>query len=322
MLNPKPKIAPQPSPSTGRAPLQRIAKYLAFGGLTVGILFLLLILGAAWYGSGRVMYTSGTPHSIERSAAMMGLKFEDVTFTNERGLKLSGWFVPGNAAARAAVVTVHGAGGDRTHFLPTVPMLHDAGYSVLLFDCSHAGQSEGGARRITLGVDENRDVSAAVHYLKSERKFHRVGVLGCSQGGASVILAGARDPAIDAVIAEASFLTPREIISFSVHRVRPDLSAGFVRLMTDLTLFRMGAIGQPSPIDVVDRIAPRPLLLMQGSADQLVPVSDVAALYQRAREPKQLWVGEGANHCGLINQYPDRYRQEVVEFLKHNLPLQ
>src|SRR6266849_306667 len=103
MLNPKPKISPQPSPSTGRAPLQRIAKYLAFGGLTVGILFLLVILGAAWYGSGRVMYTTGRPNAVRPSPGTLRLKFEDVTFTNERGLKLSGWFIPGNAAARAAV---------------------------------------------------------------------------------------------------------------------------------------------------------------------------------------------------------------------------
>jgi len=38
---------------------------------------------------------------------------------------------------------------------------------------------------------------------------------------------------------------------------------------------------------------------MQGSADDLVPPSDVRTLYTHAREPKSIWIGEGAGHCSF-----------------------
>jgi len=77
----------------------------------------------------------------------------------------------------------------------------------------------------------------------------------------------------------------------------------------------------PGPVDVITQIAPRPVLLMQGSADDLVPPSDVRTLYTHAREPKSIWIGEGAGHCQLRDKYPIEYRQHVIDFLTHYFPL-
>jgi fermentation-respiration switch protein FrsA (DUF1100 family) len=60
---------------------------------------------------------------------------------------------------------------------------------------------------------------------------------------------------------------------------------------------------------------------MQGTDDRQVPPHDGAALYAAARTPKELWMADGANHCGIIDKYPDDYRSRVLSFLARYLPV-
>ncbi len=124
------------------------------------------------------------------------------------------------------------------------------------------------------------------------------------------------------MIEEASFVEPQEVLAFAIGRVRPDLSPRYVRLISEIAVWRMGGRGLPGPVDAIGEIAPRPILVMQGSADTQVPPHDVEALYQRAREPKSIWIGEGAEHCGLRARYPDQYRQHIMGFLSEHFPIE
>jgi dipeptidyl aminopeptidase/acylaminoacyl peptidase len=51
-----------------------------------------------------------------------------------------------------------------------------------------------------------------------------------------------------------------------------------------------------SPINWIDRISPRPLLLVHGDADEVVPLEHAYRLYERAREPKELKIIRGGRH--------------------------
>jgi fermentation-respiration switch protein FrsA (DUF1100 family) len=51
-----------------------------------------------------------------------------------------------------------------------------------------------------------------------------------------------------------------------------------------------------SPVDCIGGIAPRPLLLVHGSDDELVAVSHARRLYRAASEPKELVIVDGAGH--------------------------
>src|SRR4051794_9642829 len=59
------------------------------------------------------------------------LAFEEVTLTDDGRGAINGWLVPGGAGTSRAVVFLHGQGDDRTTVLPLLPMLHDAGASIL-----------------------------------------------------------------------------------------------------------------------------------------------------------------------------------------------
>jgi fermentation-respiration switch protein FrsA (DUF1100 family) len=51
-----------------------------------------------------------------------------------------------------------------------------------------------------------------------------------------------------------------------------------------------------SPIKWIGKISPRPLLLVHGDADELIPLEHVHRLYQKAKEPKELKIIPGAKH--------------------------
>ncbi len=51
-----------------------------------------------------------------------------------------------------------------------------------------------------------------------------------------------------------------------------------------------------SPMNWVGMLSPRPLLLVHGDQDEVVPVKEVWSLYHKAKEPKEIRVIPGAGH--------------------------
>jgi fermentation-respiration switch protein FrsA (DUF1100 family) len=51
------------------------------------------------------------------------------------------------------------------------------------------------------------------------------------------------------------------------------------------------------PVEQVDRLAPRPLLVVHGEADTTIPLAQAEALYERAGEPREKLFVPGANHA-------------------------
>jgi uncharacterized protein len=51
-----------------------------------------------------------------------------------------------------------------------------------------------------------------------------------------------------------------------------------------------------TPAEHVGKIAPRPLLIVHGSDDETVPLAHAMRLYERAGEPKEMVILNGAGH--------------------------
>jgi pimeloyl-ACP methyl ester carboxylesterase len=52
-----------------------------------------------------------------------------------------------------------------------------------------------------------------------------------------------------------------------------------------------------SPVEVVARISPTPVLFVHGDADHYFPLDHPEALYAAAKQPKELWLVEGFGHA-------------------------
>jgi dipeptidyl aminopeptidase/acylaminoacyl peptidase len=68
------------------------------------------------------------------------------------------------------------------------------------------GWSRGG-KYVTLGALEQKDVVSVVNFatVRSDVDANRIGILGISMGGASAILAAAKDKRIRAVVHDSGF---------------------------------------------------------------------------------------------------------------------
>lgn len=256
---------------------------------------------------------AGFVHDPQRDA---GLAYEDVAFPAADGSTLRGWLVRAEGAT-AGLVAVHGGGADRREFLRQLPSFHAAGYTVLLFDCREHGISDGTGRGLSIGVRESQDVSAAVQRLRAEPGILRAAAIGTSQGGASVILAAARDPGIDAVVAENPFTRADELLPPLLEQA--GAPRWLARVFTQAALWRIGPAVQRGPIDVIGEIAPRPLLLMHGADDDVIASERSEALYARAGEPKELWIVPRGRHAALWNADPAAWEQRVNGFLARSL---
>jgi fermentation-respiration switch protein FrsA (DUF1100 family) len=76
-------------------------------------------------------------------------------------------------------------------------------------------------------------------------------------------------------------------------------------------------------VDVVARLAPRPVLLIHGSADQYVPPSDQDQLDLAARAAPNaqvdFWRVPGAGHAASYHTEPTQYVDRVVTFFSAGL---
>ena len=119
------------------------------------------------------------------------------TFPADDGVRLSGWYVPSRNGA--AIVLVHGGGGDRQGTILHARMLAKAGYGVLLYDARGRGESAG--HENAAGWQWDRDVRGAVSFLTS-RGIDHIGLLGLSTGAEAVVTEAASDKRVEAVVAD------------------------------------------------------------------------------------------------------------------------
>lgn len=281
------------------------------------ILAILASLGlVAWAGANRALHPARRKEQY--APEDFGLAVEEVKFASRDGTSLAGWFVPGEK--RMALALLHGYGRSRAELLPQAGILHRAGYSVLLFDFRHSGESAGD--RVTVGIKEPLDVLGAVDYLRGRPEVdpERVGVLGVSLGAAAGILAAAREPGIRCVVSEGAFHSLKSVLARGTRVFIGLPSFPFALLVRLVTEWRLGSsVDDVTPGKVIGRISPRAVLIIQGLEDDNIAYRSAQVLYWQAREPKELWLVPGAPHARACGHDQEEYRRRVLGFLEKHL---
>lgn len=219
-----------------------------------------------------------------------GLVHEDVWFTTRDGLKLHGWFLPAVGTPRGMVVHCHGNAANVSAHIGLIEWLPRAGYHVLMFDYRGFGESQGRVTRAGTIVDGH----AAVDYALSRPEAQGLPLFayGQSLGGSVAVVVAAERPEVRAVVAESPFSAYRSIAARHARRLVPaDWLARFLATIT--------VSDGHDPIDVVARLAPRPLLVIAGERDEICFPEEARALYDAAGSPKDFWLVPGAEHLAI-----------------------
>lgn len=291
---------PQKPPRT-RTYWLRLSLFLALA-LTAGAA--LLLVGLSLRMTQGYLRPKRQNLALIGTPADFGIAYEDVALTTTDGVVLAAWYSP--PVNGTVVLVAHGHAAARSPKM--VAMFASNGYGVLAWDARAHGAS--GGDFTTLGYFEQLDVAAALAFVQGQPGVDHVAMWGQSMGGATAILAAAEQPGIEAVIVDSAFTTLAETINTAVPIavLRP-----FIRPLAEAETGI--SVDRVRPIDAIARIAPRPVFIIHGDDDAVVPPDSGQRLFAAALEPKSLWVIAGAPHVGGYALDPATYETRVIAFL-------
>lgn len=253
---------------------------------------------------------------ITTTPADVGLAYEEQTLTTADGVALHAWFIPGNLDA--GIVMAPGYTDSMSVILKYAPFLHQAGYQLLLFDPRGQGQSAG--KLYAFGAFEPLDIAAGMRYLRRVHNVEHVALFGHSNGATAALIAAAQHPypEVFAVVADSPFAN-LALASRSPAFSDPFLDALFP-LYAGVARARLGfdLFQRTNALAVIERVSH--VLLIHGTADTTVTPQNSKLLFERAQEPKVLWLVDGAAHVRSFETDPKRYAERVVAFLDQFKP--
>ena len=290
--------------------------------LIILLLIGLLALGVVWACSRiakKVLHPTAKRKPLDVWPDQFKLPYENIYFKKEDGITIKGWFLP-NTTSDKTIILMHGWGMNRGDIFKNTYFLYDLGYNLMYFDFRALGESGGSVSSI--GYLEVKDLQAALKFLKETRGFacNKIGLYGLSMGGMVAICEAAQDPEIACVAAEASYYSFRKVVSrwAWVHNKVPY----FPLMAMVLHYMRKRLKVNPerfSPKFNVAKISPRPIFIIHGRYDNLVPAAQAKLLYKNAGEPKEMWLVPGAKHnkCAEVGGF--EYKQRLGDFFRKYL---
>jgi uncharacterized protein len=287
---------------------------------------------AAWRFAQAYRARAGYPHRHppEHDPSFLGLAFETVGVPTVGGVELPAWWIPARGGKRGpAVLLVHGWESARDRTLPNAQVLNAAGFHVLTLDVRGHGANPPEELPLTAG-EFGADALAGVQALLARRDVTAVGVLGHSMGGIGALLAAAAEPRVRAVIAASTPADPYRLTRQTFRLARlplpGPLAYPLALLTTHVFLIPRGhTVASVSAARAIETYR-GPVLLIQGDADRVVPISHLERLERavakaRAGDPDaapvEVLVIPGGEHSWLYEYAA--YRGAIARFLAVSL---
>ena len=300
----------------------------ALGATGVGLAAYLIVSA---YAARRLAFSK--PLAIEQTPADFGLDFRDVSFlSRDDSILLGGWLIPGIGAGgqptlERTIIAVHGAWQNRTDpaigLLALCCALARAGFAVLTFDMRGHGESQ--IAPFTLGYSEQSDILGAVDYLREGAlpypelaRPEWIGGYGISMGASALLYAAATEPAIRAVVSDSAYAEMAPTIERELplrSKLPRFFTPGILRAARILYHVDVAAV---RPVEAVDAIAPRPLLLIQGGADAMNPALSLTNLARAAElspgAQVVTWRVPNVPHAQAFHQETEAYVSLLIAF--------
>lgn len=222
---------------------------------------------------------------------------EEVEFTTEDGLTISGWFLASDVGEpRPAILVANGNAGNRAHRTPLGEALHAMGVNVLLFDYRGYGGNPG----IPAEEGLRMDAAAARRYLESRSDVDpsRIVYFGESIGAAVMVALAAEQPPAGLVL-RSPFTSLADV--GRIHY--PWLPVALLlrdHYETTSTIGRVEA----------------PLVVIAGSRDNIVPIAQSRAVFEAAPGRKRFVEIRGAGHNDAELFTGEELLGEVRRFLE------
>ncbi len=263
---------------------------------------------------------------------------EDVRFPAQDGRTLAGCYLKGARPRRGVILFGLEFGSNRWSCQPYCEHLLAAGYDVFAFETRGQGDSDcppGYEPLQWVTHFEVSDARAALTYLKGrpDADLRGVGFFGISKGAGAGLFAAARDPYVRCCVTDGVFGVYTTLVPYMrqwfriynshllIQGLVPSWFYGLLGLAALRKIERLRGCRFPHLENALPRLAPRPLFMIHGGADTYIKPEMARALSACAREPRELWMVEGAKHNQALQTANGEYRRRVLEFFdKHLAP--
>jgi len=247
---------------------------------------------------------------MEFSPESFNLEYENVSFKTSDGLKLKGWFIPGEG--NKTIIVMHGYPTNKADVLPFSMFLLKK-FNVFLFDFRSFGESQGSYT--TAGFREVKDLDAAINYLKDRKDAKNIGALGFSLGGAVALINKNDD--LNAIVVDSTYSNLNNMIE-SMYRSFYFLKYPFVYMTKMYSKMFFGVYPKDvSPADGIKDIK-KPVFIIHGKKDRQIPVNEAYILHEANKDAK-LWIVENADHGYTYALNKEEYEKRVLEFFEKHL---
>ena len=271
-----------------------------------------------WLGT-ETLYHPPKRLPLEIFPEQFGFPYEKVDFQAQDGVRLRGWFIPAAVKTDLSLLLCHGWGDNKGDLLKRTDFLR-AEFNLFYFDFRYHGDSEG--TRTSLCACECWDAAAALDCLRQKKPewTRRLGLFGYSMGSAPGTWLAAENRDIKALVIESPFASFNGVLYQWAHNAYHFTYFPFVWTILQVSKLRLGMDAEPqSPIHQIGRIHPRPVFIISGENDDLMLAPTVRKVFEKAQEPKQLWMIPGAGHGKCREVAGADYERRIVEFFEKHL---
>jgi uncharacterized protein len=279
-----------------------------------------LLLGAGYVGVSLFTaerLTHPTNHPLRIDPRRLSSDAQAWSVRTSDGVTLRGWYLP-TRERRRLIVLVHGMWSSWLEMAALGRDLHNGDYDVLLFDLRGHGQSD--PSRLTLGRRERADIRAVMNWAQASGFTQdRIGWLGYSMGASTLLMEAAQNPDIQVVVMDSPYGNLPELLrhELSKHSHLPGwFNPGILTAARWVYGVRTDDL---VPIKAARSWGNRPLLLIHGESDSIVPVSQAYQLADAAGASCLTLMLPGVEHVQAYQSDPQAYVSLIEDFFQDHL---
>jgi uncharacterized protein len=276
----------------------------------------LIYVGISLCAADRLTRPTNRPSAMNLSESIR--EAQRWSTLTEDGLTLRGWYLPTDRR-RQLIVMVHGLWGSwEEDMLDLGIKLHNRHFDVLLFDLRGHGESD--PSRLSMGFRERADIRAVQLWAESQGfSDQRIGWVGYSMGGALLLLEAARNRSIRVAVTDSAYGDLHAVL-----RTQLSKESGLWSCFNPGIIYAAQlCYGLPSegldPIRFSKDWGERPLLLIHGVEDSVVPISQARELELAMGASCELYSWKDAGHIESYKKHKEEYVRKVGDFFDDHL---
>jgi uncharacterized protein len=261
---------------------------------------------------------------------------ETVHFPTSNGLTLCGCYLAASGQRKGVIVFGLEFGSNRWSCVPYCEFLREQGFDIFAFEVRGQGESDPlpGYEPLQWVTDyEVEDTRAAFAYLKSrpDADPRGVGLFGISKGAGAGLIAAVNDPYVRCFVTDGVFASHTTMVPYMQKwiliycrssKIVQAFPSWYYRMAAHMALRRIEKQRHchfPHLEHVIQRLTPRPLLMIHGGGDTYIKPEMAQALFDLAGQPKEFWLVEGAKHNQSFQLAGEEYQRRVLAFFLEHL---